>query len=268
MTHTWPYFLELGVSAIFLGVVVLVSYGAHDSVRRSKFLLASFVYAVTMVAAGGIALGQTKFVRDDGINVQWGPWAMMALTHGPAVGVIVVCLSSEFIDLAIGVILGTGSGLSLLLAALTPISNGGNSQSAGILWVVVSGVCVLAVMAHLAGIALGWRSFILFPAPYRPTDGRTNVINRWWYVAIVVATGLCLAVYTILFSVGPDGWRIYKSLFEQIWLLMALADTLFLFILLPLVFYFLNPDGAASTETAFEILQPSESSTPEGHLNL
>lgn len=268
MTHTWPYFLELGVAAIFFGVVVLVSYGARDDTRRTKFLLAAFVYATTAVGAGGFALGQTMFVRDDGIKFQWGPWAMFALTHGAAVGVLVASLSSEFIDLAIGVLLGTGSGLFLLFAALTPISNGGNSRSAGILWVTASALCVAAVTALMAGLALGWRRFILFPAPYRSTDGRANVINRWWYVAVVIGTGLALAAYTILFAVGPSGWRQYKGAFEQIWLTMALADGLFLFILLPLVFYFLNPDGAASTETALEITQSAEPLTGDGRLTL
>ena len=61
-----------------------------------------------------------------------------------------------------------------------------------------------------------------------------------------------------LARLGPEGWRVYTSEFQQIWLTMALADGLLKFIIMPLVFYFLNADGAASTETAFEVLQASE----------
>lgn len=253
MVDTWPYWIELGVSLVFAVFTVVVAYGSRDAARQWKFGMTFWVYALTAVVAGAMALGQTYFVRDDGVETQWGRWALFTATHGPVVAVIVLSFTPYFIDTVLGLLLGTGSALFLLFGVLTPIQNGGNDESAGILWVVASGLCVLGVTWLLLGVALGMRRFVLFPLPYRSTDGRANMINRWWYVALTVAVFAGLALYTILFAVGPEGWRVYTSEFDQIWLTMALADGLVKFIVLPLVFYFVNADGQVTGSTAFEV---------------
>jgi hypothetical protein len=258
MVETWPYFLELAAGALFAAGVGVVSYGAVDHVRQKKFVLAMWVYLATMVVAGGLAFGQTYWLRNDSVSTQWGRWALFTATNGAAVGVITASLTPDFIDTVLGVLLGSASALFLLFGALTPVQNGGNSRSAAIMWTTFSGAAALAAGLLLAGIALGWRRFILFPSAYKSTDGRANVINRWWYVLLTLGVWAVLSLYTVLYAVGPSGWRVYTSEFEQIWLTMALADGLLKFIIMPLAFFFLNPDGAASTETAFEVLQAAE----------
>lgn len=256
---TWPYWIELGVSALMLAGALLVAYGSRDPTRQWKFVLAAVVYALTLVTAGALALGQAQTVRaGDGVCVVWGRWALFAATHGGVAALIVMSVSPALIDAVLGLLVGTGSALFLVPAVLTPVRNGGNAESAAILWTVASGVCVLCVALLLMGIALGWRRFILFSAPYKATDGRANVINRWWYIALAVGVSLIYALYTLLYALGPEGWHVYDNQFTQTWLTMALADGLLLGIVLPLVFYLLNPDGAASTATAFESMAPAE----------
>lgn len=260
---TWPYFIELGVAALMLAGAVLVAYGSRDPTRQWKFIMAAVVYALTLVAAGSLALGQAQTVRvADGVCVVWGRWALFAATHGGAAALITLSVSPAIMDAVLGLMLGAGSALFLVPAALSPVRAGGNGESAAILWTVASGVCVLGLTALLLGIALGWRRFILFPAPYKATDGRANVINRWWYIALAVGVGLIYALYTMLYALGPEGWHVYGSQFTQTWLTMALADGLLLGIVVPLVFYLLNPDGSASTATAFEVLAPAEPVLP------
>ena len=255
---TWPYWIELAVSVIGLIGAFVVAYGSRDPTRQQKFWLAAFIYGLTAVVAGSLALGQMQTSRSDGVCVVWGRWALFTATHGAVAALIVISMSPALFDAALAVMTGTGSALFLLFGALTPVSSGGNAQGAGILWTVASGVCVLALAALVAGIALGWRRFVLFPAPYRATDGRANVINRWWYVLLTIGVLLLYSLYTMLFALGPEGWRVYTSQFTQTWLTMGLADGLKLVLVVPLVFFFLNADGSPSTATAFEVLAPAE----------
>jgi len=255
---TWPYWIQLGVSALVLVAATLVAYGSRDPVRQQKYWLMLLIYGISALVSGSLALGQAQTLRSDGVCVIWGRWAMFAATHGAVAALVVVSMVTTLIDAALAVMIGGGSALALLFGALTPLRNGGNDESAAILWTVGSGVCVLALAALLAGIVLGWRRFVLFPAPYRATDGTVNVINRWWYGLLTIVISMLYALYTILYALGPEGWHVYGQ-FTQTWLTMALADGLLLGVVTPLVFFFLNADGSASTDTAFEVLAPAES---------
>lgn len=255
---TWPYWIQLGLSVVALVAVTVVSYGSRDPVRQQKYWLALLIYGISALVSGSLALGQAQTLRSDGVCVIWGRWAMFAATHGAVAALVVVSMVTTLIDAALAVMIGGGSALALLFGALTPLRNGGNDESAAILWTVGSSVCVLTLLALLAGIVLGWRRFVLFPAPYRATDGTVNVINRWWYGLLTVAMFLLYALYTILYALGPEGWHVYGQ-FAQTWLTMALADGPLLGLVVPLVFFFLNADGSTSTDTAFEVLAPADS---------
>jgi hypothetical protein len=254
---TWPYWIELAVCVIALVGATVVAYGSRDPVRQKKYWLVMLIYGASALVAGSLALGQAQTVRSDGVCVVWGRWALFAATHGAVAVLIVVSTVTTLIDAALAMMLGSGSALALLFGALTPLRNGGNDESAAILWTVGSGVCVLALAALLAGIVLGWRRFVLFPAPYRATDGTVNVINRWWYLALTLGAFLLYSLYTILYALGPEGWHVYGQ-FTQTWLTMALADTIKLVLVVPLVFLYLNADGSPSTDTAFEALAPAD----------
>jgi len=257
--NTYPYWIELAVATAILIGATVVSYGSRDEIRRWKYVMMVFIYGITAVTAGALALGQMQTVRaGDGVCVVWGRWAMFAVTHGAVAALIVLSMSSIVIDSILALFFGTGSALFLVGGALTSVRNGGNAESAAILWTVASGLCVLALFVLLAGVAWGWRRLVLFPAPYKSTDGRANVINRWWYIALVLGTTAVYALYTILYATGPEGWHANNSQFNQTWLTMGLADGLLLLLITPLVFFFINADGSASTATAFEMMAPAE----------
>lgn len=268
MVETWPYFIELALSVIFLVFIAIASYGAPADIRKWKFVAAFWVYLAMVGVTGFLGLGLTYYDRDDGVETQWGRWAMFAATHGAVVSVVVISMSYSFIDWALGFLLGTGSAVFLLFGSLVPARNCGNMLSASILATVLSGVCVLATFWLLLAIARGWRRLLLFPADYRATDGRANVMNSWWLTLTAVAVFVGLSLYTILFALGPEGIPtscgtgksnkpVYTSEYTQIWLLFAVADGIVKFIALPLIFYFVNQDGQVSS-TAYEVMQPAE----------
>ena len=55
---TWPYWIELAVGVIGLIGAFVVAYGSRDPTRQQKFWLAAFIYGLTAVVAGSLALGQ------------------------------------------------------------------------------------------------------------------------------------------------------------------------------------------------------------------
>jgi len=268
MVETWPYWLELGIAAAILISGTVLSYGSADKNRKWKFIAFLCVYSITFSVAGFLAFGLTYYTRSDGAHVQWGRWAMFVATHGGAVLIAAMSMSYEKVDWALAFTFGTGSALFLLFGELTPARDCGNSYGASILSIVLSGVCVAAVFLLMLGLALGWRRLLLFPLDYASTDGRSNVINRWWLVLAALGVASGLSVYTILYSLGPEGIPtsckaghsnspVYTSEKEQIWLTMALADGFFLGIVIPLIYYFLNPDGQP-TNSMYAIVAPAE----------
>lgn len=267
MVDTWPYWIEFAISTLFLIFVAVASYGAPAEIRKYKFLSTAWVYAVTVGVTGFLALELTYYTRDDGVYTQWGRWAMFSATHGAVVATVVMSMSYSFIDWALGFLLGTGSAVFLLFGSLVPARNCGNMLDASIVATVLSGVCVVGVFILLLGIARGWRRFVLFPLDYASTDGRANVMNSLWLTGAAIAVAVGLSLYTLFYALGPEGIPtscktggsnkpVYTSEFDQIWLTMALADGLVKFIVLPLIFYFVNQDGQISA-TAFEVLAPA-----------
>lgn len=260
--NTWPYWIELGVATVLAGLTLVVAKGSRDPTRQVKTLIAFAMYAAVAVVAGALALQQGQWARSgDGVCVIWGRWALAIPVHAAVAALISLSLSPSMIDLGLAVIFGGGSATALLFGTLTSSQNGGNAESAAILWTVASGFCVIALGLLLAGIALGMRRFILFPSAYQSTDGRANVINRWWYIALVVGTFLVYAGYTLLYALGPEGWREYSKQFTQTMLLTIALDMLLLVFIAAPVLFLLNPDGAPSTATAYEALSPAETAT-------
>jgi len=256
---TWPYWIELGVGAVLTVLSLVVAKGSRDPTRQAKTIIAFFTYGLVTIVAGALALHQAQWSRSgDGVCVIWGRWALAIPVHAAVAALISLSLSPSLIDMSLAVIFGGGSALALLGGVLTSVQNGGNAESAAILWTVASGICVIALFVLLVGIAFGFRRFLLFPAAYQSTDGRANVINRNWYILLVIGTTLVYAGYTLLYALGPEGWRQYESQFTQTMLLTIALDMLLLVFIAAPVLFLLNPDGAPSTATAFEVLAPAE----------
>ena len=274
VVETWPYWIEFALSVIAFAAFALLSYGSPAELRKYKLISALCVYGIMIGVTGFLALGLTYFDREDGITVQWGRWAMFAATHGAVALVVAQSMSYAFIDWALAFLLGTASAVFLVIGMRVPARNCGNSFDASILATVLSGVCVIAVSVLVLCIARKWPRFGLFPMNYNSSNGRVNVMSSWWLTVVSVVLFFCLSLYTFLFALGPEGIptscktgdsnnTVYTSEWTQIWLLLALADGLVKFLALPIVFFFVNPDGQTSS-TAFEVLQPAAQVMPMG----
>lgn len=211
----------------------------------------AIVYGTTFSVAGLLAFGLTYFDRGDAREIQWGRWALYTATHGFVIACVVLKFSREFVDAIVGFLLGTGSAVFLLAAVFSPFGNGGNSENATILMVVLSALCCVGVLLHLLALTFQWRWFLFFPRPDR-SQGMANVMNRFWYGVTAFAVALGLSLYTILFSLGPEAWKIYGEQ-KQIYLTVLLADGLVKGLVLPLVYFLLNGDGEPSDRSAYSV---------------
>ena len=247
----WPFWLGAGGALAALIASLVIAYGARDDVRKSKFIFALIALGTTLVCYGGVALGLTERTRSDGIEVFWGPPAVAVLTHGPVLAVVTLALSIEWVDVIIALVLGTAQALCVLFATLTPIQNHGNPESAVILFVVLAELIAVLAGVFILAIALNYSRFLFFPRPYRLEDGRANMNHRWNWV-LAPAVWVCLALYGIIYAIGPAGWREFTSQFTYTWVWLAPCDLLYVFVLLLICVYWFNPDGASSTATAFE----------------
>jgi hypothetical protein len=260
---SWPYWIKCGFAVALFLFVLFVSYGARDDVRKWKFLLGTWIFGVSAAVCGGIAFGLTEWTRSDGVEVMWGPAALAVATHGPVVACVILSVSYEFIDAAIGFLLGTSSAVFILFATLTPVQNGGNPENAAIVFTVLSGLCGCGAAFLVFVAALNWTRFMFFPLDYRLEEGRANV-NWRFNVVLAIGVGVGLLSYMLFYTLSPAGWRQYSEV-TQTWLSIFVSDLLFVFILTGASIYYFNPDGESATSTQFEILAPAAAVQPSAN---
>lgn len=253
MVDTWPYWLGFGAALVLLLLLVVASFGVRDATRQWKFLCAAVVWGVSFAVYGVLAFGLTYYDRGDGYEVQWGRWALNTARMGALVAAVVLSYSREFVDAIVGFFLGSGAAAFLLAAVLSPIGNGGNAERAFILLLVLSCACTVGVLLQLLALTFQWRALMFFPRPDR-SQGMVNVMSRWWYAGAAVALFAAMALYPLLCSLGPEGFRVYHKESTQIWLTLALADVLCFGIIFALIYYLLNPDGEPSDRSAWAVL--------------
>lgn len=249
----WPYWIAFGgaVGASLIGAVF--GYNTVAAIKQWRWIFMMAVYMFSAVGYGFLAFGQTYLLRDDGLRILFGRWWLYAVVN-PFASVTVIVGFTQFLPNHLAAFVLTGiSSLSLVGLAYTPTNGGRDNVGPLIFWFCVSVCSVLAMFLYLLPVAMNWARFWFFPRERHEQDFRTPVQNYFWYGLTVAALCLCLLFYALLAALGPEGWDQYnrsldKREFLQIWMTL-LVDLLFKFILLPVVYFVLDPSGAIAIDT-------------------
>jgi hypothetical protein len=243
----WPYWIAFGgaCGAALIGAVF--GYNTKESIKQWRWIFMMAVYMFSAIGYGFLAFGQTYLLRDDGLKILFGRWWLEALVN-PFAAVTVIIGFTQFLPNHLATFVFTGiSSLALVGLAYTPSNGGTDAQGPLIFWFCVSVCAVLALFLYLIPVAMNWTRFWYFPREPHSAEFRTPVQNYFWYALTVAALCLCLLFYALLAALGPEGWDRYDRSLDkretlQIWLTL-LVDLLFKFILLPLVYFALDPSG-------------------------
>lgn len=247
-SHAIAYGLLAGISAVGIVVLFLLSYGATDKARQTKTFLAGLGLLWTMVWSGAIACGQTWWLRDDGVRILWGRWAILAGLI-PVLGMhLAVSLGASKMATKALTAIAVVAGVAPLVMAITPSHHYISSAKDALILFTVFGAAMS--MVYGVGIALSGYGMMLWGRVYSSSknrgakstqDGSANAVPGWVAILLGLGAFIMFGLFTMFAALGREGYRVYTD--ETLQTFLVFGAKLALVVAAAFVHVLINPDG-------------------------